>query len=162
LRISNRKKGQAAFEYLVTYGWAILAALIAIGALSYFGFVSPSNLLPNKCSFGRQMECTDYQITDEGTVKLMFRNNFGKPIQINDINMVEDDSGITGNHPFNSAVGIASGATEEVVLYLDPQYYKGFGDKQSLNLVVNFSRSDISNSPSHIVTGYIFVTVSPE
>lgn len=33
------KKGQAAMEFLMTYGWAILAAIIVIGALgSYFYF----------------------------------------------------------------------------------------------------------------------------
>jgi len=35
----NNKKGQAALEFLMTYGWAILAAIIVIGALgSYFYF----------------------------------------------------------------------------------------------------------------------------
>lgn len=35
------KKGQAAMEFLMTYGWAILAAIIAIGVLAYFGVFSP-------------------------------------------------------------------------------------------------------------------------
>lgn len=38
------KKGQAAMEFLMTYGWAILAAIIAIGVLAYFGVFNPSNL----------------------------------------------------------------------------------------------------------------------
>ena len=36
-----QKKGQAAMEFLMTYGWAILAAVIAIGVLAYFGVFSP-------------------------------------------------------------------------------------------------------------------------
>lgn len=36
-------KGQAAMEFLMTYGWAILAAIVAIGVLAYFGVFS-SNL----------------------------------------------------------------------------------------------------------------------
>ena|SRR3989344_4773320 len=35
------RKGQAAMEFLMTYGWAILAAIIAIGVLAYFGVFSP-------------------------------------------------------------------------------------------------------------------------
>lgn len=31
------KKGQAAMEFLMTYGWAILAAIVAIGVLAYLG-----------------------------------------------------------------------------------------------------------------------------
>lgn len=35
----NKKRGQAALEFLMTYGWAILSAIIVIGALgSYFYF----------------------------------------------------------------------------------------------------------------------------
>jgi len=36
------KKGQAALEFLTTYGWAFLVILIMIGALSYFGVLNPS------------------------------------------------------------------------------------------------------------------------
>ncbi len=38
------KKGQAAMEFLMTYGWAILAAIIAIGVLAYFGVFNPGRL----------------------------------------------------------------------------------------------------------------------
>ena len=36
------KKSQVAMEFLMTYGWAILVAIIAIGVLAYFGVFSPS------------------------------------------------------------------------------------------------------------------------
>jgi uncharacterized protein (UPF0333 family) len=39
------KKGQAAMEFLMTYGWAILAAIVAIAALAYFGVFSPGKLV---------------------------------------------------------------------------------------------------------------------
>jgi hypothetical protein len=156
----HSRAGQAAFEYLVTYGWAILAAIMAIGALSYFGFVSPSNLLSNRCNFGKQMECTDYQILDDGTVKLTLRNNFGKPIAILDVNMAEDAAGVTGVHPFNVPVTISSGFTNETIFNLDAKYAKPEGQKQSLNLIINFTRTDIANAPSHIVVGYVFTGVA--
>jgi len=35
------KKGQAAMEFLMTYGWAILIAIIAIAALIAFGVFNP-------------------------------------------------------------------------------------------------------------------------
>ena len=38
------KKAQAAMEFLMTYGWAILVVLVTIGALAYFGVLKiPSN-----------------------------------------------------------------------------------------------------------------------
>ena len=33
MKKGNNKKGQAAMEFLMTYGWAILAAIIVIGVL---------------------------------------------------------------------------------------------------------------------------------
>lgn len=39
-----QRKGQAAMEFLMTYGWAILAAIIAIGVLAYFGVFNPGRL----------------------------------------------------------------------------------------------------------------------
>jgi len=35
------KKGQAAMEFLMTYGWTVLVVLAAIGVLAYFGVLSP-------------------------------------------------------------------------------------------------------------------------
>ena len=44
--IKNNKKGQAAIEFLMTYGWMLLVVLI-VGAL-VFSFVDFGSLLPNK------------------------------------------------------------------------------------------------------------------
>ena len=37
LLIKRQKKAQAAMEFLMTYGWAILATILAIGTMMYFG-----------------------------------------------------------------------------------------------------------------------------
>ena len=49
------KKGQAAMDFLMTYGWAIVVVLAAIGALWYFGVLSPNKqpFYPCDC----QAEC---------------------------------------------------------------------------------------------------------
>ena len=46
------KRGQVALEFIMTYGWAILVVLVAIGALAYFGVLNPGKYLPEKCFFG--------------------------------------------------------------------------------------------------------------
>ena len=43
--MERKRKGQAALEFLMTYGWAILAAIIVIGVLGYF-FLSTNKLTP--------------------------------------------------------------------------------------------------------------------
>ncbi len=36
----------AIFEFIMVYGWAILVVVVAVGALAYFGLLSPNNILP--------------------------------------------------------------------------------------------------------------------
>ena len=46
------KKSQAAMEFLMTYGWALLIVIIVIAALVFFGLLNPDNLLPDKADLG--------------------------------------------------------------------------------------------------------------
>lgn len=149
----KQEKGQAALEYLTTYGWAILAALIAIGALAYFGFLNPSNLLPSKCDFGKQLECVEYRITSDGNVNLRLRNNFGKDIELTDVEAIENT--VLGN-PFSpTPLLISVGTTVEAQIPLN--YVKPAGDKQEVNLIITFKRAD-GGSP-HNISGTVFVIV---
>ena len=74
------KKGQAAMEFLMTYGWAILVVLAAIGALAYFGVLSPDRFLPSKCQLSPPFSCTEYKVTaGQATdgLQLRIENNGG-------------------------------------------------------------------------------------
>ena len=51
------RKGQAAMEFLMTYGWAILAAIIAIAVLAYFGVFSPGKYVPESCILNAPWGC---------------------------------------------------------------------------------------------------------
>lgn len=74
------KQGQAALEFLTTYGWAFLIILIMMAAISYFGFINPGKFLPNKCVVGSEFSCQDYQVTDQGNVRFKLTQNVGKSI----------------------------------------------------------------------------------
>ena len=81
------KKGQAAMEFLMTYGWAILVVLIAIGALAYFGVLNPNKLLSDRCtiSTGSGLFCSDfasYSTPAPGNVTMVIRNALSDPINI--------------------------------------------------------------------------------
>lgn len=70
------KKGQAAMEFLMTYGWAILVVLVAIGALAYFGVLNPNRFLPASCTIGPGLGCDDHRVTAT-TTQLVLRNGLG-------------------------------------------------------------------------------------
>jgi hypothetical protein len=70
------KKGQAAMEFIMTYGWAILVVLAAIGALAYFGVLNPSRVLPSSCTIAPGIGCDDFKVGTD-TVQLVLRNGMG-------------------------------------------------------------------------------------
>jgi len=61
----NQKKGQAAMEFLMTYGWAILVVLIVIGALASESSTRSSSFRGNASS--RRASCV--QITRSPQVR---------------------------------------------------------------------------------------------
>lgn len=72
----RKKKAQAAMEFLMTYGWAILVVLAAIAALAYFGVLSPDRFLPEKCTLPSGVACLDFTGT-AATVTLVIQNSAG-------------------------------------------------------------------------------------
>jgi hypothetical protein len=70
------KKGQAAMEFLMTYGWAILVVLAAIGALAYFGVLSPDRFLPEKCTLPAGIACLDFRYTGTA-IEMAIQNGAG-------------------------------------------------------------------------------------
>ena len=70
------KKSQAAMEFLMTYGWAILVVLVAIGALAYFGVLSPERFLPAKCTLPAGVACVDFNV-GAANVDVVLRNGIG-------------------------------------------------------------------------------------
>jgi len=80
------KKAQAAMEFLLTYGWAILIVLIALAALFYLGIFDPK--VPSVCFLTPPLICNDIKI-DEGGLTILVSNA--------NVNSIEDVS-ITVNN----------------------------------------------------------------
>lgn len=86
------KKGQAALEFLTTYGWAFLVILVAIGGLSYFGVFDMGRLLPEGCKLDTNLVCGDvYVLTGDSTNRFQveLKNTRDKYINITSIELYE-------------------------------------------------------------------------
>src|SRR3989338_2574882 len=75
------KKSQAAMEFLMTYGWAILVVLAAIAALAYFGVLSPEKFLPEKCILAPGLACVSHKVEPSQTI-LILSNGLGRTITV--------------------------------------------------------------------------------
>jgi hypothetical protein len=154
------KKGQAALEYLITYGWGFLVIIVAIGALAYFGLLSPTRYIPARCEFGAQLECVDYQLSVDTAnyahVKIQFRNNFGDDIQLVQLQTASGAGGI----PAPVVIKKGNVSTTIDMNFTNGQLGTTFvkDDRISVPLIATFKRNTAS-SPQHNVTGEIFATV---
>ena len=157
------KRAQAALEFLTTYGWAFLVILIMISALAYFGVLRPSRLLPDRCSFGAEFECRDFQISQiDDTVKVKLKNNVGGAITVNSMS-VSTESAITLNctgDPDFTGVWPLGGIRDFIFTECNTGEV-GFvsGDKGKVSINLGYYSVRSGSEYSHIVSGTIFATV---
>ena len=106
------KKAQAAMEFLMTYGWAILVVLVAIGALAYFGVLSPEKLLPEKCviASGSGLFCDDFAATID-TVTLQIKNLLTNTVTLNSVNVINLPDGVLASGNDCTATTLINNAT---------------------------------------------------
>ena len=136
------RKAQAAMEFLMTYGWAILVVLVAIGALAYFGVLSPDKFLPSKCTLPSGLACLDHKATDAG-VTVVLQNALGY-----DINSVTVDFGSCGRATVG-ATSLANGAKDTYTATCDLSALS----KYSADVTVNYNI--IETGLTHNKTGTI-------
>lgn len=90
------KRGQAALEFLSTYGFAFLIILVMIGALSYFGVLNPGNLLPERCNVDPALNCQEFQLGETGTddvqVQVRLSNQLGQTMDDISVTMRSGDT----------------------------------------------------------------------
>jgi len=154
-RLFSNKKAQAALEYLVTYGWAFLVVLAAIGALSYFGLLNPQKYMPDKCDFGSQLSCVDQYMDTNQRIIFRFRNDFGANITIVNASG-EFISAFEGDPGNPSPVNIGVGEIKQVQVNVSKSLTAG--DKERFRLSIEFKRQ--GGTARHNISGVVFTEVS--
>jgi uncharacterized protein (UPF0333 family) len=127
----REKKGQAAMEFLMTYGWAILAAIIAIGVLAYFYF-SPGDLGANAAILNAPFYAEAWNADTTG-VNLGVKNNGQDSLTISEVTVTV---GATTCTTAAAPGAVASGATIDV----DAACVLTEGDNIKGDIVVKYTR----------------------
>jgi len=97
-------RAQAAMEYLVTYGWALVVLFIVIAYLLTSGAFSANSFSAQECVLQPDLYCSPFVIYREGAdTKLMFSltNGLGFPINITSINYTTTGIGVSGRHVYS-------------------------------------------------------------
>ena len=139
------KKTQAALEFLMTYGWAILVVLVSIMVLSYFGVLSPDKFFPDKCILPTGIACLDYSVESFRTI-LVLQNVKGEAITISQVVVSADDQECFENQ--NITLN-----NDEKTVYTITQCNNGeAGQKFDGTINVTFT---LEGKLSHTITGTI-------
>ncbi len=112
------KKAQAAMEFLMTYGWAILVVLVVIGALAYFGVLNPTATLPEKCFLPLGLNCEEHLIKSAttGGAKFMIRNGMGSTIEISSFAIMKEGDVTVCNRTYATRLLIKNGEAGSVLI----------------------------------------------
>ena len=159
------KKSQAALEFLTTYAWAFLVILIMIGALAYFGVLSPTKILPDRCTFGAEINCIDHAISaTANTFSLKLKNSIGEPIVIQSIALSSEAA-----TPFSCTLSAPTlpytWSTDAVVDFsftVCNSATAGFikGDKGKVLVTMNYNLAKSGATYARQVSGEIFATIT--
>lgn len=161
--VMKAKRGQAAMEFLMTYGWAILVVLVVIGALAYFGVLSPQKLLPDKCTLPPGLLCDDYALSKDGGVQMVISNGLGKTVTITKMVVVESASGdeVCKDELLVPEVTILNGQKGNFGCGAGGSISDYVGEKTKFNVKLTYVfGNDPSAGLTHISEGEIYATVS--
>ena len=153
------QKGQAAMEFLMTYGWAILVVLIAIGALAYFGVLNPSRFLPRSCTLMPGLDCDEFKVDDSDVqVQLFIRNGIGDSIDFStlgiDINADGDTVDVGTDCVDIDPAAIADGALSAQINVVCPAATIGaVGDRFRGDIIGTYTLS--GSTLTHTMAGQI-------
>ena len=145
----NMKKSQAAMEFLMTYGWAILVVMVVIGSLAYFGVLNPSMLLPEKCTLQMGLYCKNHLLHQDNKVFLNLENGMGKGIIIAKINITGEPLECWRDFTIeNSTNGVAA-------IWCNNTLYETYNNKPGFHLMNGYDRLvNLSVSPCRDLVGH--------
>ena len=157
-----KKRGQSAIEFIITYGWAIMAAMLVIGALTYFGITNPSTSLPDKCIFSNAFECKDYQITST-TLNLKVINTMGQTIYADSsgnisAKLTETDYPCTVNYGPDGSASLEPEMDMEVICTNPPGSPFNTRDKAKIKVTLTYAKTP-SGGYDQVSLGEVYATV---
>ena len=151
--MKERKKSQAALEFLSTYVWAFFVIVITIGALYSFGILDFSKYLPQRCVFTSQFKCLDFSLKPtEVMVKLV--NNLGEDISVTSFQITNDATPPISCTP--PALFDWAPATEKDLTFTDCSYGAYIaGERVELKISMSYYAVNTPSKPIHVINGKI-------
>jgi len=132
----KEKKGQAAMEFLMTYGWAILAAIIVIAVIAIY--FRPSNLVQNSVMVTSPFYGVG--VTFSATqIQIEVKNNGGEDITTSAATL-SFNSPSGGVCDSATGVGALSAGSTQILTFANCNL--NAGDTVNADVVISYTRPD--------------------
>ncbi len=160
----RKKRGQAAMEFLITYGWAILAAIIVIGIVGVFfsprAQLSPACVLspPFYCVASEAAVVADLQ-TGQSGVAIEVRNN-GNTIIQDPIPEIITPQGISCSGSSGYVQTIPAGGTAVLLGLCDTQLVEGEDFNAEITITYTTSGSQLERTSTGTMYAKVRLTCS--
>jgi hypothetical protein len=157
-----QKEAQAAMEFLMTYGWAILVVLVVIGALAYFGVLDARQLLPQSCFMQTGIACKGYMVSSGANYsQFVIVNGLGNDIKIVSVSLVSPGFAVC-NMSFANPIFVYSGDMQNFSgMSCYPQIPASYrGQKKKFIISVGYYTAGLTAGLNHTIPGEMVVTVS--
>lgn len=148
---------QAALEYLLTYGWAILIVIIVGASLYMLGVFTPGQWTGKRQTGFAQFRIVDFSLTEKGNLTLVFQNQVGKTVELKEINATFKNKVCTFNYTDQSiAPNKIYNATKNCSAIWGELEFRS-----SYSVIVDFYYIDPDSGLSHVDSGTLFGSVEP-
>ena len=96
-----RTKGQAAMEYLMTYGWAILIVIIVVAVLFSLGVFNPATFTQTTVTglSGFNVPAGGWQLSSGGRLVFQLTNGVGATVNITQLAVTQGATTVTNTTP---------------------------------------------------------------
>lgn len=161
--LPKNKKSQAALEFLTTYGWAVLLIMVTIAAFVYFNVTNPKESLPERCNFGPEFQCMDFQISGtQDKLILSLKSVVPNPIIITGAEVQSDSNIPYSCTPQALPMDFARGAPVTFTFSGCNSQAAGLtaGKKAKIRIKLTYYDARSGSSFPHAVMGEIYGTVS--
>ncbi len=142
--LRKSKKAQAAMEFLMTYGWALIVIIIVISALVFFGSLDADSRIADRADLGTGFIVNTVSVGTD-IIIISVTNAIGKPVIGFQIEALDCDNSIMAT-AISNPMTIDEGKTEVVVIPCDGPIQ---GTKFKTNLKISYDIKTLSETLSH-------------
>ncbi len=144
-------RGQAALDFLMTYGWALMLMALVVASLFALGIFDVGNFVGNRASGFVQVGVVGWRVSPAGAFTLLLKNNAGTDINITMINATLSQSNVVYSSP---VINLANGAQSSTISVGTFSSVPSAGNSYTAKVLISYN--DSATGFTYVDTGTLY------